>query len=108
MNSTTTLLEAGLATELALSCLTGKWDGEDPQGERGVLCRSILDKTIRSMSGSKESKIESLIIGIASSAGFPLVLKYTGKFWDVHGQYHILSRLAEGIGSSAGHYSQLK
>jgi hypothetical protein len=101
-------LEAGLATELALSCVTGKWDGDDPQGERGFLCRSILDKTIGSVSGSKESKIESLIIGIASSTGFPLALRYTGKFWDVHGQYHILSRLAEGIGSVTGHYSQLK
>ncbi|HEV2963164.1 MAG TPA: hypothetical protein VG649_15140 [Candidatus Angelobacter sp.] len=101
-------LEAGLTTELALSCVTGKWDGEDPQGERGFLCRSILDKTIGSVSGSKESKIESLIIGIASSAGFPVALKYTGKFWDVHTQYHILSRLTEGISSGSGHYNQLK
>ena len=99
-------LEAGLATELALSCAAGKWDGDDPQGERGFLCRSVLDKTIGSMSGSKESKIESVIIGIASSAGFPFALKYTGKFWEVHSQYHILGRLAEGIGSGSGHYAQ--
>jgi hypothetical protein len=100
-------LEAGLATELALSCAAGKWDGDDPQGERGFLCRSILDKTMGSVSG-KGSKIESLIIGIASNAGFPFALKYTGKFWEVHGQYHILSRLTEGIGSGSGHYSQNK
>ncbi len=101
-------LEAGLVTELALSCAAGKWDGDEPQGERGFLCRSILDKTMGSVSGSKESKIESLIIGIASGAGFPLALKYTGKFWDIHRQYHILSHLTEGIGSGSGHYSQSK
>ncbi|HEV2988857.1 MAG TPA: hypothetical protein VG759_10475 [Candidatus Angelobacter sp.] len=101
-------LEAGLTTELVLSCMTGKWDGEEPEGDRGFLCRSILEKTIGSVSGSKQSKIESLIIGIASSAGFSLALKYTGKFWDVHTQYHILSRLTDGISSSSGHYNQLK
>ena len=101
-------LEAGLTTELALSCMTGKWDGEEPEGDRGFLCRSILEKTIGSVSGSKQSKIESLIIGIASSAGFSLALKYTGKFWDVHTQYHILSRLTDGISSSSGHYNRLK
>jgi hypothetical protein len=101
-------LDAGLVTELALSCAAGKWDGDEPQGDRGFLCRSILDKTMGSVSGSKESKIESLIIGIASNAGFPLALRYTGKFWEVHSQYHILSRLTEGIGSGSGHYSQNK
>jgi hypothetical protein len=25
-------------------------------------------------------------------------------FWDVHGQYHILERLAKDIGSNNGHY----
>ncbi len=100
-------LEAGLATELTLSCLSGKWDGDNPQGERGLLCRSVLDK-MGAASGPKESKIESLIIGIASSAGFPLALKYTGKFWDIHSQYHILSRLSDGIGAASRHYNQLK
>ncbi|HEV3040744.1 MAG TPA: hypothetical protein VHA33_23465 [Candidatus Angelobacter sp.] len=101
-------LEAGLTTELALSCMTGKWDGEEPEGDRGFLCRSVLEKTIGSVSGSKQSKIESLIIGIVSSAGFSLALKYTGKFWDVHTQYHILSRLTDGISSSSGHYNHFK
>ena len=100
-------LEAGLATEITISCATGKWDGDDPQGERGFFCHSILDKTIGSVSG-KGSKIESLFIGIASNAAFPFALKYTGKFWEVHSEYHILSRLTEGIGSGSGHYNQLK
>jgi hypothetical protein len=26
-------------------------------------------------------------------------------FWDVHGQYHILERLAQDLGSNSGHYS---
>ena len=34
----------------------------------------------------------------------PVALKFTGLFWDVHGQYHILERLAEGVGSNTGHY----
>jgi hypothetical protein len=101
-------LEAGLATELALSCAAGKWDGDDPPGDRATLCRSVLDKTMGSMPGSNGSKLESIIIGIVSSAAFPLALKYTGKFWEVHGQYHILEHLTEGIASGSGHYSQGK
>jgi hypothetical protein len=34
----------------------------------------------------------------------PAALKFTGMFWDVHGQYHILEHLAEGFGSDTGHY----
>jgi hypothetical protein len=98
-------LEAGQITEMALSCAAGKWDGEVPPGDRGVLCRTVLDQTITPSSASSAANIESIIIGLASGAAFPYALKYTGKFWDVHRQYHLLDHLAAGIGS-ARHYSQ--
>ncbi len=98
-------LEAGQITQTALSCAAGKWDGEDPPGDRGVLCRTVLDKTISPGSASSASKIESIIVGLATGAAFPYALKYTGKFWEIHGQYHLLDHLAAGIGS-AGHYTQ--
>src|SRR5712671_4730899 len=97
-------LEAGQITQTALSCAAGKWDGEDPPGDRGVLCRTVLDKTISPVSASSSSKIESIIVGLATGAAFPYALKYTGKFWEIHGQYHLLDHLAAGIGS-ARHYS---
>ena len=34
-----------------------------------------------------------------------VALKVPGIFWDVHRQYHLLERLAEGVGSNSGHYS---
>jgi hypothetical protein len=98
-------LEAGQITETALSCAAGKWDGEDPPGDRGVLCRTVLDHTISPSSASSASNIESIIVGLATGAAFPYALKYTGKFWEVHSQYHLLDHLAAGIGS-AGHYKQ--
>jgi hypothetical protein len=98
-------MEAGLATQLALSCAAGKWDGEDPPGDRGVLCRTVLDKAIGSTSASAASKLKAIIIGLGTRAAFPYALKYTGKFWEVHGQYHLLEHLSAGIGAGAGHYS---
>ena len=98
-------LEAGQITEMALSCAAGKWDGEDPPGDRGVMCRTVLDQTISASSASSASKIESILEGLAVGAAFPYALKYTGKFWDVHNQYHLLDHLASGIGSG-GHYIQ--
>jgi hypothetical protein len=98
-------LEAGQITQMALSCAAGKWDGEDPPGDRGVLCRTMLDQTISPSSASHASNIESIIVGLAAGAAFPYALKYTGKFWEIHGQYHLLDHLAAGIGS-AGHYTQ--
>jgi hypothetical protein len=98
-------LEAGQITETALSCAAGKWDGEDPPGDRGVLCKTVLDHTISPSSASSASNIESIIVGLATGAAFPYALKYTGKFWEVHSQYHLLDHLAVGIGS-AGHYTQ--
>ena len=98
-------LEAGQITQMALSCAAGKWDGEDPPGERGVLCKTILDQTISPSSASSAAKIQSIIVGLAAGAAFPYALKYTGKFWEIHRQYHLLDHLAAGIGS-ARHYSQ--
>jgi hypothetical protein len=98
-------LEAGQITQMALSCAAGKWDGEDPPGDRGVLCRTVVDQTITPSSASSAAKIESIIAGLAAGAAFPYALKYTGKFWEIHRQYHLLDRLATGIGA-ARHYSQ--
>jgi hypothetical protein len=98
-------LEAGQITEMALSCAAGKWDGEDPPGDRGVLCKTVIDQTITPSSASSAANIESIIVGLATGAAFPFALKYTGKFWDVHRQYHLLDHLVTGIGS-ARHYNQ--
>lgn len=95
-------LEAGLITQMALSCAAGKWDGDEPPGERGTVCRAVLE---RKMNGAAGSQLESAIIGLAASILMPFALKFTGMFWDVHGQYHILERLGEGIGSDSGRYS---
>jgi hypothetical protein len=97
-------LEAGLATQLALSCAAGKWDGEDPPADRGVLCKTVLDQSIGSASAKSASNIESILVGVVTRAAFPLALKYTGKFWDVHRQYHILDSLAQNIGSASRQY----
>jgi len=34
----------------------------------------------------------------------PFALKLTGMFWDVHDQYDVLERLAEGAGYNSGHH----
>jgi hypothetical protein len=101
-------LDAGLATQLALSCAAGKWDGEDPPGDRGVLCRTVLDQNVNPGATKNTADLESIVIGLGTRLAFPWALKYTGKFWEVHGQYSILQGLAAGIGSESGHYSQLK
>jgi len=98
-------LEAGQITQMALSCAAGKWDGEDPPGDRGVLCRTVVDQTITPSTATSAAKIESIIAGLAAGAAFPYALKYTGKFWEIHRQYHLLDHLASGIGA-ARHYSQ--
>jgi hypothetical protein len=97
-------LDAGLATQLALSCVAGKWDGEDPPGDRGILCKTVL-KSISASSVSNAGSLESLIVGLGARVAFPWALKYTGKFWSVHKQYGILQALSQGIGSASGHYS---
>ena len=98
-------LDAGLATQLALSCAAGRWDGEDPPADRGVLCKSVLGKGIGASSATSAGNLESTIIGLGARVAFPWALKFTGKFWEVHKQYGILQALSQGIGSASGHYS---
>ena len=98
-------LDAGLATEMALSCAAGKWDGEDPPADRGVLCKTIIDQTVSPSSANSAANIEAIITGAVTRLAFPLALKYTGKFWDVHRQYHILAALTQGFGTAGGNYS---
>ena len=63
---------------------------------------------MNSLGGTTGSDIKSEIIGLAANLVMPMALKFTGMFWDVHGQYHILERLVEGVGSSSGHYGFAK
>jgi hypothetical protein len=98
-------LQAGTVTEMALSCAAGKWDGDDPPSDRGAFCRSVLGRKMNSIGGTSGSQLESEIIGLAANLAMPFALKFTGMFWDVHGRYHILERLAENIGTSSGHYN---
>ncbi len=97
-------LKAGLATQLALSCAAGKWDGEDPPGDRGVLCKSVLERKFNPLSTNSGAAIESEIIGLVAGIGLPWALKFTGKFWDVYSRYQLLEQLTNGIGSESGHY----
>jgi hypothetical protein len=97
-------LEAGIITETALSCAAGKWDGDNPPGERGTLCRAVLERQVNSASKTSGSDLKSEIIGLATNLLMPAALKFTGTFWDVHSQFHILEGLAQDIGSSSGHY----
>ncbi|HEV2115172.1 MAG TPA: hypothetical protein VGR48_04040 [Terriglobales bacterium] len=101
-------LQAGVVTEMAVSCAAGKWDGDDPPGDRGTFCRSVLERKMNSVGGTTGSELQSEIIGLAANLITPFALKFTGMFWDVHGKYHILEGLAEGIGSNSGHYSFVK
>ncbi len=98
-------LEAGLAIQMALSCAAGKWDGDDPPSERAVLCKSVLERRANPFAGATGPQLENEIIGLIAGLGVPWALKFTGKFWDIHSRYHILERLADGIGSGSGHYS---
>jgi hypothetical protein len=97
-------LQAGTITEQVLSCAAGKWDGDEPPGDRGTLCRAMLDRRLNSIGGTS-SQLPSEIIGLALNLGVPYALKFTGMFWDVHSQYHILEHLVEGLGSNSGHYA---
>lgn len=97
-------LEAGMDTEIALSCLSGKWDGENPQGSQALICRSLLDRRTTSIAGTG-SKLQSEIIGLAANLLVPLALKYTGMFWDIHSQYQILEGLTKNISAANGRYS---
>jgi len=97
-------LKAGIITEMAVSCAAGTWDGENPPADRGALCRSVLERKVNPIGSTSGSDIISEIIGLAANLATPYALRFTGMFWDVHGQYHILERLAKDIGANNGHY----
>jgi hypothetical protein len=95
-------LEAGMITEMSVSCAAGKWDGDNPPGDRGSLCNSMLARRLNSVDTG--NSIDSELIGLAASLLAPFALKFSGMLWDVHSQYHILENLADGIGSNSGRY----
>lgn len=99
-----TELDAGMITEMSVSCAAGKWDGDNPPAARASLCNSMLARSLNSVDASSGSSIDSELIGLAANLLTPLALKFTGMFWDVHSQYHILENLANGIGSNSGRY----
>lgn len=99
-----TELKAGIITEMAVSCAAGKWDGDDPPGDRGVLCRSVLERKMNPLGATSGSEMIAEIIGLAANLATPYALRFTGTFWDVHTHYHVLERLAQDIGSGTGHY----
>lgn len=101
-------LQAGMVTEMAVSCAAGKWDGDDPPGDRGAFCRSVLERKMNSLGGTTGSELQSEIIGLAANLITPFALKFTGMFWEVHGRYQILEGLAQGVGSNSGHYGFVK
>ncbi len=108
-------LSTGLALELSLSCVAGRWDGEDPPADRGILCKvmnekvgSLIGKTNPLASGPTsgwKSQLQELAAGIGATVALPSALQYGGTFWDVHGRYQILEQLTNGFGSEAGNYS---
>jgi hypothetical protein len=101
-------LKAGAVTQMALSCAAGKWDGDDPPGDRATLCRAVLDRKMNALANTTGSQIESEIIGLATNLAMPFALKFSGMFWDVHGQYHVLEKLAQDVGSASGRYGFVK
>lgn len=101
-------LQAGLITQMAVSCAAGKWDGDDPPGDRGALCRSVLERRMTSLGNTTGSQLEAELKGLAANLLMPFALKFTGMFWDIHGQYHVLEGLAQDIGSNSGHYNFTK
>lgn len=101
-------LQAGIITQMVLSCAAGKWDGDDPPADRGTLCRSVLERRMNSVANTTGSQLQSELEGLAVNLLMPFALKFTGMFWDIHGQYHVLEGLAQDIGSNSGHYSFVK
>ncbi len=97
-------LEAGMAVQIGLSCAAGKWDGVEPPAERGVLCKSVLERKLGGIDLGSGSQIEAEMIGLATGIAMSKAMKFTGKFWDVYSQYHILEQLSAGLTSAPGHY----
>lgn len=98
-------LKAGTITQMALSCASGKYDGDEPPSDRGAYCRSLAARKMNSMDEGSGASLPSEIIGLAVNLATPFALRFTGMFWDVHGQYHILEQLTDGFGSASGRYS---
>lgn len=108
-------LAAGLALELTLSCAAGRWDGEDPPAERGILCKVMNEKVssliggMNPLTGGSSSgwkfELQELAGGVGAAVAFPSALQYGGTFWDIHGRYQILGQLTKGFGSDAETYS---
>jgi hypothetical protein len=108
-------LQAGLALELSLSCAAGRWDGEDPPAQRGMLCK-VMNEEVQSFvagtnplaSGSAsgwQSQLEGLTAGLGATFLFPSALQYGGEFWDVHRRYQVLDQLTNGFSSGTASYS---
>jgi hypothetical protein len=97
-------LQAGLAAQLALSCAAGRWDGEEPPADRGVLCKSVLERKANPLLAASGAQLESEIIGVVAGLALPWALKFTGKFWDVYSQYQLLDQLTSAIGTEQDHY----
>ncbi|MBV8772926.1 MAG: hypothetical protein JO166_11450 [Deltaproteobacteria bacterium] len=107
-------LQAGLALELSLSCAAGRWDGEDPPSDRGILCRVMNERLTAFLSGNTlpsrattglQSQLQNLAGGIGAAVIFPSALQYAGEFWKIHTRYEVLDRLTKGFGSDTGGYS---
>lgn len=98
-------LEAGMITQMALSCAAGKWDGDTPPADRGALCRSVLARKMNSAGNTTGAELESEIVGLAANLLSPFALKFSGMFWDVHSKYHVLEGLVKDVGLNSGHYS---
>jgi hypothetical protein len=62
-----TELEASVVTQMALSCAAGTWDGPDPPGDRGTLCRSVLGRKMNTLGSTTGSVLESEMIGLAAN-----------------------------------------
>jgi hypothetical protein len=107
-------LQAGLAFEISLSCVAGRWDGEDPPADRGILCK-LMNERLRSFltgnpldsgpSSDWQSQLQNLAGGIGAAVIFPSALQYAGKFWDIHTRYQVLDHLTNGFASATGDYN---
>jgi len=95
-------LQAGMAAQMALSCIAGKWDGENPPPDQAGGCKTVLEGNLTSVPGG--SGVVGKILGAIAGFGVPVALRYTGKFWSIHNQYNILGQLASGFGTGTGHY----
>jgi hypothetical protein len=108
-------LATGLALELSLSCVAGRWDGEDPPADRGILCK-VMNEKVGSLIGKInplasgptsgwQSQLQELAAGIGATVALPQALQYGGKFWEVHDRYQVLEQLTTGFSSESANYT---